>query len=90
MLLFGAAAIAAPVLPLPHPDVIDTRNRLVAPLTLADHALGTDELGRDMFSRLVRGARISLLMGIASAVGALTVGGLLGLVSGYRGGSSTR
>ena len=86
VLLFGAAAIAAPVLPLPHPDVIDTRNRLAPPLTLAEHTLGTDELGRDMLSRLVWGARISLLMGIASAVGALAVGGLLGLVSGYRGG----
>jgi peptide/nickel transport system permease protein len=86
VLLFAVAALAAPVLPLPNPDLINTRQRLSPPLTLAEYALGTDELGRDMLSRLVWGARISLLMGVASAIGALIVGGTLGLVSGYRGG----
>ena len=59
-------AILAPHLPLPDPDRVDTANRLRPPLT-AGHALGTDEFGRDMLSRLVWGARISLLAGVATA-----------------------
>ena len=50
------------------------------------HWFGTDEFGRDVFARLVWGARISLLVSIAAISVALTIGGTIGLVSGYIGG----
>ncbi len=51
-----------------------------------DHLMGTDELGRDTFSRIVYGARVSLQVGILSVAIALFIGGILGLISGYYGG----
>ena len=63
---------------------IDVPNRLNAPN--ATNILGTDELGRDIFARIVHGARISLLVGISSIVVSLIVGGTLGAISGYFGG----
>jgi peptide/nickel transport system permease protein len=50
------------------------------------HALGTDELGRDMLSRLIYGARSSLLMGLVPVAVATLVGGALGVIAGYAGG----
>ena len=52
----------------------------------AGHPFGNDELGRDMLSRVLYGGRVSLLIGIGSVVAGLAVGGLLGIVAGYRGG----
>jgi peptide/nickel transport system permease protein len=79
-------ALIAPLLPLADPNKIDTLNRLQPPTT-AGHLLGTDEFGRDITSRLVWGARISLLMGISSALLALLIGVLMGMASGYYGGA---
>jgi len=79
------AAILAPYLPLTDPDTVDTANRLRAPVT-SRHALGTDEFGRDMMSRLVWGARISLLAGVATAALSLVLGLLVGVLGGYFGG----
>ncbi|HEV8308448.1 MAG TPA: ABC transporter permease [Methylomirabilota bacterium] len=76
------AAAAAPWLPLVDPDTVDTPNRLRSPFT-AGHLLGTDEFGRDMLSRLVWGARISLLAGVGTAALAMLVGVALGIVGGY-------
>jgi len=50
------------------------------------HLLGTDDMGRDLLSRIIYGARISLLMGIASIVLATAIGGMLGIIAGYFGG----
>ncbi len=77
-------ALAAPLL-APHvPDAVDVTVRLLPPGAL--HLLGTDELGRDVLSRLLYGARISMMTGIVVvAVGAL-VGTLLGGVAAYVGG----
>jgi peptide/nickel transport system permease protein len=83
-----AVAVAAPWL-APHDPVRQTlRARLAAPtLEAADgkaHPLGTDHLGRDVLSRTIYGARVSLLIGVAAvAVGGL-VGAGLGIVAGYR------
>jgi peptide/nickel transport system permease protein len=82
LLLAVAAAALAPHLPLPDPDTVDTPNRLRPPLT-ARHLLGTDEFGRDLLSRLVWGARVSLLAGVGTAGLAMAVGVVLGVLGGY-------
>lgn len=69
-------------------DVIAPHDpRSVSPLLLqgpsADHWLGTDDLGRDVLSGLIYGARISLLVGFTAGVGALLIGVLVGAVAGY-------
>ncbi len=76
------AALLAPYLPLADPDTVDTPNRLRPPLA-PGHLLGTDEFGRDLLSRLVWGARISLLAGAASAAAAMLAGVVLGVLGGY-------
>jgi len=63
---------------------IDVLNQLQPPSR--EHLFGTDELGRDILARVVHGARISLVIGIASVAIALLIGGTLGAVSGYYGG----
>jgi len=63
---------------------IDVPNRLQPPS--AQNILGTDELGRDIFARIVHGARISLLVGISSIAVSLLVGGALGSIAGFFGG----
>jgi ABC-type dipeptide/oligopeptide/nickel transport system permease subunit len=75
------AALGAPWLPLADPDAVDTPSRLKAPGT-PGHPLGTDEFGRDLLSRLVWGARVSLLAGVGTAAAAMLMGVSLGLVAG--------
>jgi peptide/nickel transport system permease protein len=86
----AAVAIAAPWLAPHDPERGSLRARLLGPTwEAADgkaHPLGTDHLGRDVLSRIIFGTRVSLTVGFAAvAVGGL-VGGLLGLVAGFRGG----
>ena len=80
-----AVALAAPLLPLADPDATDLANRLLPPFS-AGHWLGTDQLGRDMLSRLVWGARVSIAVGVVATAFATVTGSLLGLVAGFRGG----
>jgi peptide/nickel transport system permease protein len=85
-----AVAVAAPWIAPQDPTRQSLRARLKAPTLEAPdgraHLLGTDHLGRDVLSRMVWGARVSLLVGFAAVgVGGL-VGALLGIVAGYRGG----
>jgi peptide/nickel transport system permease protein len=75
-------ALLAPWLPLLDPDTVDTPNRLRPPLT-AGHRLGTDEFGRDLLARLVWGARVSLLAGVATAAAAMVIGVMLGVLGGF-------
>jgi len=76
------AALLAPYLPLADPDTVDTPHRLL-PVLSPGHALGTDEFGRDLLSRLVWGARVSLLAGTATAAAAMLLGVVLGVLGGY-------
>lgn len=76
-------AAAAPMLGRFDPNAIDLRNALSAPST--EHWFGTDAQGRDVWARLLFGARVSLLVGLASQTLSLAIGVLLGLVAGYRG-----
>jgi peptide/nickel transport system permease protein len=88
--LLAVVALTAPLLAPHNPERGSLRARLKAPTLEAPdgraHLLGTDHLGRDVLSRMVFGTRVSLTIGFAAvAVGGL-VGGLLGLVAGFRGG----
>lgn len=78
------AAVAAPLLAPYDPNRQSLRERLQPPSQT--HLLGTDALGRDQLSRLLYGARISLLVGVVATAIAAVLGGLLGLVAGYYGG----
>jgi peptide/nickel transport system permease protein len=77
-------AIAAPLLAPYSPHEQSLKDRLEAPSRA--HIMGTDDLGRDTFSRLVYGARVSLFIATAGTLGAVFFGTLLGLVSGFFGG----
>lgn len=77
-------AVLANVLPLPNPN-FQNYSAINAPPSV-HHLLGTDDLGRDLFSRLVFGARVSLIVGFVSVTIGMLIGGTLGLISGYKGG----
>ncbi len=81
IVIVGSAAIAADWLPLTSPSDMDLLARRAAPS--ADHWLGTDALGRDILSRLVFGARISLTVGLVAPLLGLVSGGGLGMLAGY-------
>ena len=85
LLLLVASALAAPWLGLADPYKTSMLRRLY-PLGSPNHLLGTDELGRDMLSRLIYGGRLSLFMGVTPVLCALLVGGLLGITAGFVGG----
>ena len=67
-------------------DPIDGNYRTMLQPPTAEHIFGTDELGRDIFSRVVYGARISILIGLMALVVGLVVGVSIGLATGYFGG----
>jgi peptide/nickel transport system permease protein len=81
IVLIGLAAALAGVLPIASPTDMDMLARRAPPS--AQHLLGTDQLGRDMLSRLIYGARISLTVGLLAPVIGVTVGGCLGMLAGY-------
>ena len=85
LVLLVASALLAPWLGLDDPYKTSMIRRLY-PLGSPGHLLGTDELGRDMFSRLIYGGRLSLFMGVTPVVCALLIGGLLGITAGFLGG----
>jgi peptide/nickel transport system permease protein len=75
---------AAPFLPLPDPVDQSLSQRFKAPS--ATHPLGTDNFGRDVLSRVIWGGRVSMLVGVLSVLLAMTLGTVIGLVTGYKGG----
>lgn len=84
LMVFIALALLAPLI-APY-DAIATSWSLVRKAPSAQHWFGTDELGRDILSRVIHGARASLLAGLISVTIALGIGVPLGLLAGYRGG----
>jgi peptide/nickel transport system permease protein len=78
-------ALAAPLLPLHAPEITDPANRLLLPFA-EGHLLGTDQLGRDILSRLIFGTRTSIAVGLSATLVAAVFGSLIGLVAGYAGG----
>ena len=81
IVLIGLAAALAGVLPIASPTDMDMLARRAPPS--AQHMLGTDQLGRDMLSRLVFGARTSLTVGLLAPMIGLLFGAGLGMVAGY-------
>jgi peptide/nickel transport system permease protein len=77
-------ALAAPLLAPYAPDALDLANRRAAP-SIA-HLFGTDDLGRDVFSRALFGGRVSIAIGLLSAVVAVGLGVAVGAAAGYAGG----
>jgi peptide/nickel transport system permease protein len=85
--LFIVAAFAKYLAPYP-PDLIDTNNILESPSRY--HLMGTDVLGRDVFSRIMYGAQVSLSVGFVAVGISCLIGAVLGSVSGYYGGIADR
>jgi peptide/nickel transport system permease protein len=78
------AAIFANLLPLQNPD-LQTASINASPS--AAHFFGTDDLGRDIFSRIIFGSRVSLIVGFGAMAIGLAIGGTLGMISAYRRGT---
>ncbi len=83
VLIVGLVAFAPWVTPY-QPNEQEIRNRLQPPSVA--HPLGTDELGRDVFARVLYGGRVSLTIGLAAMAVGMSVGTLVGAISGYVGG----
>ncbi len=84
LIIITGLVILAPWVTPYEPNELDIRNRLQAP-TL-QHPMGTDELGRDVFTRILYGGRISLTIGVAAMLISISIGTFIGAVSGYMGG----
>lgn len=80
----GIAVFADVIVPYENAIAQDIPNRLAAPS--AEHLFGTDEVGRDLFARIVHGSRYSLAIGIITTIVSMIIGGLLGAVAAYYGG----
>jgi peptide/nickel transport system permease protein len=89
LLILGVIVLAAIVVPIITGDLYriqDYRHPYKVPFTSFQHLLGTDELGQDELARLLRGARVSIMVGVLAVVGYLIIGGGLGALAGYYGG----
>jgi peptide/nickel transport system permease protein len=97
LLFVTLCAVSAGWLPLPAPDIMDYDHQnaspgtvLITPETTAVSGtrnrvywLGTDTMGRDMLSRIIIGAKVSLTVGVTAPLIGLVIGGLLGMIAGY-------
>lgn len=84
LLLVILAAVFAPLITSQNPEYINIGQQLAPPSS--QHWLGTDQSARDVFARLLYGARISLMIGIVAMLISVTVGTLIGALAGYWGG----
>ncbi|WP_110933334.1 ABC transporter permease [Paenibacillus bouchesdurhonensis] len=89
VLIVCLLALLAPLLAGHDPNAVNPLNRLKPPVWMeggtSEHWLGTDNLGRDMWSRIVYGSRVSLLVGVGAVLVSGMIGAVLGLISGYYG-----
>src|SRR5919197_6195563 len=85
ILLVMLSGFLAPALSPYSPGGFEEQRILEVPSR--DHWLGTDELGRDLLTRILYGARVSITVGLGTALIALVIGTLYGLLSGYAGGA---
>ena len=89
MLAIVVISLAAPLIAPYSPVEVDIRHRLGPPAWMEggkiEHLLGTDQVGRDLLSRMIYGGRVSLLIGVSAVVVSSTLGVLLGLAAGYFG-----
>jgi len=81
LILIIAVSLASPLLPLPDPDAQNIAARLQGPSS--KHLFGTDEFGRDLLARTIRGTRTSLMIAFGAATLAAVVGTAIGTVGGY-------
>ena len=84
VVVLSIVAIAAPL--IASDDPLETNSRQVFNPPSSDTWLGGDQIGRDVYSRLVYGTRISLVVGLLSVLFGVTIGAFIGIVSGYFGG----
>lgn len=82
-ILLGVAGLSvlAPILPIPRPT--DIRPEIALQSPSLGHPFGTDSLGRDMFSRVVNGVQVDLILGIVTTYVSLAIGVLIGVFAGY-------
>ena len=87
-----ASAVLAPWISPHDPLAVNIRHRLAPPAWMDGgtpaHPLGTDQVGRDLLSRMIYGGRVSLVVGVSAVILSATIGVLLGLGAGYFGGRS--
>jgi peptide/nickel transport system permease protein len=81
ILIIVVLAVTAPVLPIQAPDTMNLTNQLSPPSR--EHLLGTDSFGRDILSRVIYGARISVAVGFVTVLMALALGATSGILAGY-------
>ena len=84
VVLIVLAAIFAPLITPYEEDYMDIGNELAGPS--AEHWLGTDEFGRDVFTRIIYGSRVSLMVGLVAESIAVAIGLIVGAVAGFYGG----
>ncbi len=84
VLFFIAVAVFAPYIATHNPETANVKTIFLSPSL--DHYFGTDDLGRDVFSRVVYGTRISLFVGFIAVGISILIGVILGLIAGYYGG----
>lgn len=85
LLLIVLATVFAGVIAPYNPNILDMQHMLAQPS--ADHPLGTDQLGRDVLSRVLHGGRTTVLMALVGTLAITAIGLVIGLVSGYVGGT---
>ena len=89
LLLIVVTALAAPLIAPYSPIEVDIQHRLGPPAWMeggkTEHWLGTDQIGRDLLSRMIYGGRVSLLIGVSAVLVSASIGVLLGLGAGYFG-----
>ena len=92
LLLIVASSALAPWISPHDPLAVNIRHRLAPPAWMEggniENVLGTDQVGRDLLSRMIYGGRVSLVSGVAAVLMSATIGVLLGLAAGYFGGST--